>query len=467
MLHQIIEYLRERNTPVSSTELTEHVFRMRNVNAKTAEQLLSFIVKEDSGVMRTAEGLWQIRADALVDPPLSMVEFVLCRLQPLKVTNWLQWQAIALGQIKDGVETGRITAYRLLPNRRANSQNLINGMQAAIRFIGGRPIVFDGFGNQISQFRRAAYEVSGLELESRILSLRKLAQRLFPDVVLHEPGQLSSLLGLQFLEQETGAVVLDDLHQAFVEMQKLLLQRGIDTFAKLIGFYCGEKTPLDFSSYAFSEDFLDSLPEAPGVYVMQNRIGEVIYVGKSKNLKKRIGSYFEETEDIDAKLNRIRDELYDIRIHKTGSELEALLLEQELIEKHNPPVNRQMQVRMRRQRQKSRYSRILVLPGAEETFHKLYLLDPGMGLRAIDLAVDFSNSVEIRQAVQEHFFADASFSDEAAKKQLEIAASWLSICEETVNSIDMRLVNTADEALRLIIEQAKSLSLGEVAVIHH
>ena len=142
-------------------------------------------------------------------------------------------------------------------------------------------------------------------------------------------------------------------------------------------------------------------------------------------------------------------------------------MEQKLIEKHNPPVNRQMQVRMRRQRQKSRYSRILVLPGAEETFHKLYLLDPGMGLWAIDLAVDFSNSVEIRQAVQAHFFADASFSDEAAKKQLEIAASWLSICEETVNSIDMRLVNTADEALRLIIGQAKSLSLGEVAVIHH
>lgn len=467
MLLQIIEYLRERNTPVSSTELAEQVFKMRNLSAKTAEQLLKSVIKENSGVVRTANGWWQVPADALVGRMLSTVEFVLCRLQPHKVTNWLQWHAIAMGKIKDGLQIGQATTYRIRPNRRTSAQSLLRGMQTAMRFIGNRPIVFDGFGNQISQFRRGAYEVFGLELDNPILSLRRVAQRLFPDVVLHEPSQLSTLFGLRFLEHETGEVVLDDLYQAFMEIQKLLLQRGIDTLAKLIDFHTGERTPLDFSGYAFAKDFLDSLPEAPGVYAMHNRDGEVIYVGKSKNLKSRVGSYFEATEEIDAKLKRIRHELYDIQILKTGSDLEALLLEQGLIERYDPPINRQLQVRRRRQRQKSRYNRILVLPGAEKTFYKLYLLDPSNGLRAIDLAEDFSNSIEIHQAVQEHFFADPSSPDKVAKKRLEISATWLSLNESAVNSIDMRLVTSSDEALRLIMEQAKSLSQGEVAARHY
>ncbi len=467
MLQQIIAYLRKKNVPVSAAELAEHVFRLRSINAETAERLLSSIIKADSAVTRTADGRWQIRADALRDPPLSTVELVVCRVQPQKVNHWLQWQAIGYAEIKDGKETGSAVHFRLQPNRRTTTRDLTRSLQAAIRFIGNRPVIFDGFGNQISHFRRAAYEVSGLELENPILSLRRLAQRLFPDIVLKEPSQLAALLGLQFLEPEHSPVLLDDLHQAFAELQKLLLQRGIDTLTKVVDFQAGERPPVDFSCYAFDEDFLDSLPEAPGVYVMQNREGEVIYVGKSKNLKSRVGSYFEATEDVDAKLSRIRDELHDMHIHRTGSELEALLLEQKLIEQFDPPINRQLQVRTRRQRQKSRYSRILVLPGAMETFYQVYLLDPSNGLRVIDLAADFSNLSDAHQAVQEHFFAHPSSADVEAKNRLEIAATWLSLNEGTINSIDMRLVTSADEALRLIMEQAKSLSRGEVAVRHY
>lgn len=82
---------------------------------------------------------------------------------------------------------------------------------------------------------------------------------------------------------------------------------------------------------------LNSLPQKPGVYLFKDKNGVVIYVGKAKSLRKRVASYFKPNPDIKTGilLGRLRDIDYTV----TGSELDALILENELIKKYKPRYN--------------------------------------------------------------------------------------------------------------------------------
>ncbi len=81
-----------------------------------------------------------------------------------------------------------------------------------------------------------------------------------------------------------------------------------------------------------------SLPETPGVYIMKNDMGEVIYVGKSKRLKNRVGSYFS-TNHKHPKTARLVSQISDFDFILCASEIESLTLENVLIKKHLPRYN--------------------------------------------------------------------------------------------------------------------------------
>lgn len=86
-----------------------------------------------------------------------------------------------------------------------------------------------------------------------------------------------------------------------------------------------------------NEERLKNLPDLPGVYLLKNSKGKVIYVGKAKSLKSRIRSYFQESPDL-RKGSMIR-EIADFEYLVTPTELEALILESNLIKKERPRFN--------------------------------------------------------------------------------------------------------------------------------
>lgn len=85
-------------------------------------------------------------------------------------------------------------------------------------------------------------------------------------------------------------------------------------------------------------DKLKSLPNKPGVYQYFNSDGVIIYVGKAKNLKSRVSSYFNKQHE-GGKTNLLVKQIADIKTLVVGSELEALLLENNLIKKYQPKYN--------------------------------------------------------------------------------------------------------------------------------
>lgn len=84
---------------------------------------------------------------------------------------------------------------------------------------------------------------------------------------------------------------------------------------------------------------LASLPDSPGCYLMKNSSGVIIYVGKAKILKNRVRSYFQKGADLTRHKRQMVREIMEIETIATDSELEALILESNLIKKHQPHYN--------------------------------------------------------------------------------------------------------------------------------
>ena len=85
------------------------------------------------------------------------------------------------------------------------------------------------------------------------------------------------------------------------------------------------------------KDKLALAPNKPGCYLMKNMDGNIIYVGKAKKLKNRLSSYFRGTHT--GKTQKLVSEIVDFEYIVVGSETEALILELNLIKKHNPKYN--------------------------------------------------------------------------------------------------------------------------------
>lgn len=84
------------------------------------------------------------------------------------------------------------------------------------------------------------------------------------------------------------------------------------------------------------------LPASPGIYFMKDKRNHIIYIGKASKLKDRVKSYFTQNKQHSNKIKRLVQQIYDFDIITTDTELDALLLECQEIQKHRPIYNRQM-----------------------------------------------------------------------------------------------------------------------------
>jgi excinuclease ABC subunit C len=81
------------------------------------------------------------------------------------------------------------------------------------------------------------------------------------------------------------------------------------------------------------------LPTSPGVYLHKDASGKIIYVGKAKNLRNRVRSYFQRDRRVDAKTKALMERIDSFDVIVTDTEAEALILENTLIKEHKPKYN--------------------------------------------------------------------------------------------------------------------------------
>lgn len=169
----------------------------------------------------------------------------------------------------------------------------------------------------------------GYDFDMETLCTVELAQKLIPDMPSYSLGKLVRALGIPLSDRHRA----QGDAKATVELFKLLLAK--DTRKEIITESI-RKDP----KRQLEPKLLDLIAEAPtttGVYYMHRADGTIIYIGKSRNIKKRLTQHF--TND-NKKSKRIQLEVTKITYETTGSELIALLKESEEIKQNKPIFNR-------------------------------------------------------------------------------------------------------------------------------
>lgn len=164
---------------------------------------------------------------------------------------------------------------------------------------------------------------------------------------------------------------------------------------------------------------ISSLPSSPGVYQYFNNDGVIIYVGKAKNLKNRVSSYFNKNKYENAKTKILVKKIVDIKTIKVDTEMDALLLENTLIKKYQPKYNIQLKddktypwICIRKEPfARVYYTRQLVKNGDEYygPFHSVKMIKTLMDL--------FRQSFEIRNCT--HKLTIDNIGDKAFKTSVE------------------------------------------------
>ncbi len=175
-----------------------------------------------------------------------------------------------------------------------------------------------------TEFRRLGYDFN-----SKTLCTVALSQQLMPEQPSHSLGKLVRALGIPMADRHraTGDAM------ATVKLFKMLLDKDL------------EKTILnDLIKFEVEKgitpklrDLMEQMPSRTGVYHIYNEKGILVYIGKSRNIKKRMNQHFTGT---DQKSKKIQGAAFNVSYEETGSELIALLKESEEIKVNKPIFNR-------------------------------------------------------------------------------------------------------------------------------
>ncbi len=177
----------------------------------------------------------------------------------------------------------------------------------------------------------------------RILDLRATAAALSPETKVSTfPEGFAAAFGLRWQATDDGLPV-DAIEALTWHMLHQAGALGLD-WPAFLKYATTSRHQAPFEQFNFDADALNDIPCQPGIYIMKTHSGEPLYVGKSGNLQARVAGYFSSQKTVPDKINAVWDQIADLDIQPAGSELEALLMEQQQIERLNPRVNTQRTV---------------------------------------------------------------------------------------------------------------------------
>lgn len=169
----------------------------------------------------------------------------------------------------------------------------------------------------------------GYEYKRKSLCTVELSKKLIPEMESYKLGKLVRALGIPMSDRHRASG--DAL--ATVKLFQLLLDK--DSEKSIIRK--AVKTEIKKKVATRLLDIIENVPTATGVYYMHNAKGDIIFIGKSRNIKKRVNQHFTGTNN---KAKKLQKQVVAVTFERTGSELIALLKESEEIRRKRPMYNR-------------------------------------------------------------------------------------------------------------------------------
>lgn len=176
---------------------------------------------------------------------------------------------------------------------------------------------------------RTEFTRLGYDFKRPTLCTVELSKKLIPDQPSYSLGKLVRALGIPMADRHRAS---GDA-MATVKLFKLLLSK--DSEKEILKSLV--KTEIKSGMSPKLLDIVEALPTKTGIYYIHNENGDLIYIGKSKNIKKRVNQHFTGSS---SKSKKIQREVFAVTYEETGSELIALLKESEEIKINKPIYNR-------------------------------------------------------------------------------------------------------------------------------
>jgi hypothetical protein len=208
--------------------------------------------------------------------------------------------------------------------------------------------------------------------------------------------------------------------------------------------------PIDWTRYAFNREFLRRVPSAAGTYRFFDQHGKLLYVGKSKNLNRRLNSYFRESaRRRSERVQKLLDSLYRLEYQATVSDLEAMLGEAAAIRRERPERNVQRNVRATKSRAGRLRSILILEPSAPPLVLRAYLIRNGRLLDRVGIGPRGGGLSRIRRVLDDHFFSVplGPTTPGGPDLDVEIVARWLAGNRDRVVAFDPTELRTSEEVI--------------------
>jgi DNA polymerase III subunit epsilon len=260
--------------------------------------------------IRIQNGTVQDRFECLVEPGMPIPPFV------TRITG-----------INQSLVRGKPSFDKVLPEVR----RILDGAVLV-----GHNVSFDG-NFLASAFARANTPWDG----ERVCTLR-LARRLIPGLHSYRLDSLCAFLGFTFVQRHRAGPDAEATVHVLRHLLQTALERGIESLAGLLKL---QQQPIAHKRRKgkVDEAQVASLPTTSGVYLLKDRHGKVMYVGKSVNVRQRVRTHLRPSGTArgpaQPRLRRRLPHIADVEAIETKSELEALLLESKLVKRYLPEGN--------------------------------------------------------------------------------------------------------------------------------
>ncbi|MGH7906210.1 MAG: exonuclease domain-containing protein [Candidatus Binataceae bacterium] len=355
---KLYSFLSERPAGARAEELLGILFRGAGSDADLGHKLIEQLIGADPHFsFEQASGLWSLRENGSLRVPLEDARFVVvdlettgARVGPGAIIEIGAYRMHG-GRIVESFDTlvrpyrpvsSFVTRLTTITNEMVREAPPIDDIMPRFRdFLGDAVLVahnaqFD-FSHLDFEFRR----LFGIGLTNPVLCTLRMSRRMLPSLRRRRLDYLAEHFGLSTAGRHRGlgdARMAAEILAIFLDMAR---QMGISRLDLLLDMQGRSPAGVRIERHVAPES-IAALPEKPGVYIMRNQRGEILYAGKARRLKSRVASYFNAGMGIKAKTAELVSHVYQIDIEVTRSSLEAAIEEARIIRELKPPYNRML-----------------------------------------------------------------------------------------------------------------------------
>ncbi len=355
---KLYAFLQDRPGGADASELAGLLFRGVRSDPELPGRLIAGLLATDPNfVFEPATAIWSIRASAPLRVPLDQGRYVVVDLEttggrpgPGAIIEIGAWRMEG-ERLVDSFQTlvrPRIPVPPFITRLTSITNDMVAGappidqaLPAFRDFLGGAVMVahnaqFD-FSFLDFEFRR----LFGIGLRNPVLCTLRMSRRFVPSLKRRRLDALADHFGLSTEGRHRGLGDARMAAEIFSIFLGIAANMGISRVDRLIDLLSRGTAGRRIERHVPPE-VIAAMPRGPGVYLMRNERDELLYIGKARNLKERLRSYFNGGVNLDAKTADLVSHVHRIETRLAPSALDAALEEARLIRELKPPYNRML-----------------------------------------------------------------------------------------------------------------------------